>query len=84
MKRPYGEIIRGEVPSRYVPGAAGGISYFSSGSVNGSWLVPEGAVCAEAVVRSTANTRAKNRLTVETLECLMWSSVTYEIGLWSF
>src|SRR5437016_7373983 len=82
VNTPNCEIIRGEVS--IFRGGAGGLSYFSSGSVNGSWLVPEGAVCAEAVVRSTANTRAKNRLAVETLECLMWSAVAYEIGLWSF
>jgi hypothetical protein len=35
--------------------------------------VPEGAVCAEAVARSTADTSAKKRLAVKTLEYLMWS-----------
>src|SRR6266480_4965230 len=83
MKRPYGEIIRGDVSSRYVPGAAGGMSYFSSGSVKGSWLVPERVVCAEAVARSTANPRAKHRLAVKTLEYLMWSEEDWAIGLWS-
>src|SRR6266542_1153341 len=81
MKTPYGEIIRGDVSSRYVPGAAGGISYFSSGSVKGSWLVPEDVVCAEAVARSTANPRAKKRLAVKTLEYLMWSEENWAIGL---
>src|SRR6476646_4971633 len=84
MKTPYGEIIRGDVSSRYVPGAAGGISYFSSGSVKGSWLVPEGIVCAEAVARSIANTRRRNRVAVKTLEYLMRSEKAWAIGLWSF
>src|SRR4029077_6673278 len=61
--------IRGELSSRYVPSGAGGMSYFSRGSVRRPGY---GAVCPQAVASEASKIK---RLVIETVEDLIWSYV---------
>jgi hypothetical protein len=72
VNTPNGEIIRGEVS--IVRGGAGGLLYFSSGSVKGGLRM--GAICPEAVASQASEARQIKRLVAEAVDDLItWSVV---------